>query len=130
MELLGSMRRAMLKTLSPRRSASEIIRRSYSLQSKRAGMEPASDLVDGWAPWERLQKLLNQRAQRSGRGRLDVFLIRGEHAFESVDGGEDNFGELLPVREPDLRGENVLQFVCNFTELRKTASGGKSPLSV
>ena len=55
-----------------------------------------------------------------------MFLIRGEHAFESVDGGEDNFGELLAVREPDLRRENVFQFVCNFTELRKAASGGIS----
>src|ERR1700719_3242178 len=52
MELLGSTRRAMLKTLSPRGRASDIISRSYSLQSKRAGMDPTADLDEGWAPWE------------------------------------------------------------------------------
>src|ERR1700676_299928 len=52
MALAGSTLKAILKTLSPRRSASEIISRSYSLQSKRARMEPAADFVEGCGPWE------------------------------------------------------------------------------
>jgi len=55
-----------------------------------------------------------------------LLLIRAEHAFEGVHGPEDDFGELMAVREPNLRRENVFEFVRNFAEFRKTAGGGVS----
>src|ERR1700746_3984068 len=72
------------------------------------------------------QQFLNQSAQGGGSRRLNILLIGAEHAFERIDGREDDLGKLLAVRMSDLRRENVFEFVRNFTEFRKTAGSGIS----
>ena len=77
---LGSMRKAILKTLSPRRSASEIINvRTRSIRNARRLVPELLFRLGG-----RSSERTNQGAQRSGRRRLNIFLIGAEHAFENV----------------------------------------------
>jgi len=53
-----------------------------------------------------------------------ILLIRGEHAFEGVHGGEHHLGKSRAVGLPNLQRENVFEFMRDFTELLETASRG------
>lgn len=57
-------------------------------------------------------------------GRIDAALVSGEHGFEAVRGGEDDFSKLGAAGLRDVRSEHVFEFVSEFAEFVKAAGGG------
>jgi len=56
-------------------------------------------------------------------------LIRAEHAFECINRGKDDFGELAARAIPNLRGKNVFEFMRISLSFEKPHAA-ESPLSV
>ncbi len=78
-------------------------------------------IVGGVGLRGRVQDAMDQDPERTGRGRLGIANVGAEHAFEGINGGENDFGEFGAMGLGDLERQNVFQFVSDFAEFLKTA---------
>src|SRR6266481_9133583 len=60
--------------------------------------------------------------KRFDGGRIHVPLIGGKHGAKTIRGSKNKFGEFPAAGLRHLRGEDVFEFVGEFTQLVKTAS--------
>src|SRR5712664_1780645 len=72
----------------------------------------------------RVQQFANHGVERFYRGRLGLAVIGGEHRGKTIHGGEDQLGEVRASSLSKLRGEHILEFVRQLTELVKSTGSG------
>jgi hypothetical protein len=70
------------------------------------------------------EEAANQTMQGLQGGKLFPALVGGEHGFEGIGSGEDNFSEAGAMLLRHLGSQNVLKFVSQFAQLMKAASSG------